>query len=226
MLSRLTPFKAAAVAAVGTGVLVTGGIATAATGALPGAAQNTAHEMLGHVGVTVPGANEHSVGHADTRGSSADHVPTDRGGAERASGSEAAHSGKGSVVSGMATSVHATGGAKGAAISDYASGGQSRAGEEHPGDASGRPAASGASGDHAQVDTPNSGGADHPESAGGNAGAEHGGGQAPVDTPNGGGTGTADTASNGHSSAGTGTAGDKSAGHSSAGSQNAAGHAH
>jgi hypothetical protein len=52
----------------------------------------------------------------------------------------------------------------------------------------------------------------------------HGGGSgasAPVATPNSGGTGTADTASDGKSTAGTGTANTASGGHSSAGSANA-----
>src|SRR6185503_8713546 len=49
------PLKAAAVAATATGALLTGGVAVAATGALPGAAQDTARTMLGTVGVTVPG---------------------------------------------------------------------------------------------------------------------------------------------------------------------------
>jgi hypothetical protein len=51
------------------------------------------------------------------------------------------------------------------------------------------------------------------------AGEEH---SAPVATPNPGGSGTADTASNGHSTDGTAKANEASSGHSSAGSANAA----
>jgi hypothetical protein len=218
-LNRLTSARTAAAAAVGTGVLVTGGVAAAATGSLPGAAQDTAREMLAHVGVTVPGADEHSAGRADGRGSSADHVSTIGGGAGAPGESAAGQAGKGHVVSEMAKTTDATGVEKGAEISEYASGGHSHAGEDHPAEMPEGPAPGGDSGGKAQVETPNSGGADRPDDGNTEVGQEHAG-QA---DPNSGGTGTADGASEGHSSAGTQTADTASDGHSTAGSQNAAG---
>ena len=53
-------------------VVLGAGTAAAATGSLPGAAQTTASDVLHHVGISVPGANAHHHGHADTR-DSADH---------------------------------------------------------------------------------------------------------------------------------------------------------
>ena len=70
--TRMFPsLKAAAVAATATGALLTGGVAVAATGALPGAAQDTARTMLGTVGVTVPGPADAAGTHPATRGKSA-----------------------------------------------------------------------------------------------------------------------------------------------------------
>jgi hypothetical protein len=68
MLARLLTAKAVAAAAV---VVIGAGSAAAATGTLPGAAQSTASDMLAKVGVSVPGPDSHSKGHADTRGKSA-----------------------------------------------------------------------------------------------------------------------------------------------------------
>lgn len=210
MLSPPTPFKTAAAAALGAGVLVTGSVAAAATGSLPGAAQDTASNMLAHVGVTVPGADEHSAGHADEPGSTSQ--TTD--GAGDASGSEAGDAGKGDEVSKMATTTDLTGVDKGAAISTLASGGKSQAGADHA-ETPDQAGTAGESDGHAQVDTPNSGGTDHPDTTGGDAGQQQAGG-----------SGTADDASgddaDGAVASGT-TADTASDGHSSAGSQNAAG---
>ena len=71
MLSSLIAAKAGVAAAIGAGVLLTGGVAAAATGTLPGAAQDTARDVLSNFGVTVPGSADASAGHADTRGKSA-----------------------------------------------------------------------------------------------------------------------------------------------------------
>ncbi len=57
--------------AAATVVLLGAGTAAAATGALPGAAQGTASDMLSKVGISVPGNNND---HANTRGQSADHT--------------------------------------------------------------------------------------------------------------------------------------------------------
>lgn len=139
MRSPLTPAKTALAAAVGATVLLTGGVAAAATGSLPGAAQEKASEMLTKVGVSVPGPDEHSAGHPDVRGGSASDddetqdpevvKPAEDSGkaAERSGDSH----GKGEAVSEMATSDETTGVEKGAAVSGYASGGKSQAGVDH-----------------------------------------------------------------------------------------------
>ncbi len=122
VLTYLTAFKTPIAAALGTGVLLTTGMGVAMAGSLPGAAQDTASELLGKVGVTVPGADEHSAGHADQRGGSEDAAD------EPASPEK---DGKGSEVSELATTTDKKGVEKGAAISDEASDGKSQAGEEH-----------------------------------------------------------------------------------------------
>lgn len=146
MRSPITPAKTALAAAVGAGVLLTGGVAAAATGSLPGAAQDKASEMLTKVGVTVPGADEHAAGNPDQRGSSADDdaeteetEETTEGTEESAEtpaveddGSEDTEShGKGEAVRELARSEETTGVEKGAAVSGYASEGKSKAGQNH-----------------------------------------------------------------------------------------------
>jgi hypothetical protein len=74
MIKRLISAKVAAAAAL-LAFSATG--AAAATGSLPGAAQQTASDALAKVGISVPGPNDHAAGHADTRGASADHPTTD-----------------------------------------------------------------------------------------------------------------------------------------------------
>jgi hypothetical protein len=143
MRSSLTPAKIAFAAAVSGGVLLTGGVAAAATGTLPGAAQDTARTMLTSVGVSVPGANSHADGHADQRGSShptatstddADETGTSDDTTEGPS-SEAPQehpANKGGTISELAHTTTATGVDKGAAISTEASGGKSHAGTQPP----------------------------------------------------------------------------------------------
>ena len=63
--------KLVVVAVIAGGITVASASAAAA-GALPGAAQDTAAEALAKVGMSVPGANEHSGDHPNTRGSSGD----------------------------------------------------------------------------------------------------------------------------------------------------------
>lgn len=124
MLSSLTSVKVTVAAAL-SGLVLTGGVgAAAAAGSLPGAAQDTASEWLGKVGVTVPGADDHAAGHADERGSSTDAADDDEGTTEHTS------QGKGAAVSELAKS-DLEGKDKGAAVSEYASNTQSRAGDEH-----------------------------------------------------------------------------------------------
>lgn len=218
-LSYLTPLKTVA-ALVGAGALMTGGVAVAVTG-LPGAAQDTAGQRPENAQVSVPGPNEHSAGHADQRGSSAEHAADPSTGPKDG---EHHGKGKGAAVSELAHDTYSTGAEKGAAVSGYASssGRSHHADETDAAEAPEQPAAGGESDGSAQVDTPNSGGTDRPENASDGAddadGAEHS--QAPVDTPNSGGTGTADAASDGASTDGTGTADGHSHAHSSAGSEN------
>lgn len=203
------PIKTLAVAATSAGLLLTGGFAAAAAGALPGAAQETAHDMLASINVVVPGANEHAAGHADTRGRSAD-APA--GGEVASADTESDPVRHGQMISDLARSTELEGADKGKAISEAArSNGQ--AGQHGPAQA---PEQSAAGGDDARA--PEAGTA--AEGDGGQSG-DH----ARVETPSDGGTGTADGAStdNGGSSStqGTGTAGEMSGGRSTAGSGNA-----
>jgi hypothetical protein len=96
--------KMAAVAA-GLGLALTGGLSAA--GALPGAAQAVAHDVLGTIGVTVPDPNSNAGDHPDTRGSSSPEA---------------------SAVADTARTTTATGVDKGAEISAQASQGHSQAG--------------------------------------------------------------------------------------------------
>ena len=145
MPSSLTPVRAAVAAGLGAGVLLTAGVGAAAAGVLPGAAQDTARTWLDTVGVQVPGADEHSAGHADQRGRSAEAgtddtdetTPVDQ---EAAATEEAAPeqelpeaSEHGQAVSGTARSTEAEGADKGAEISGLASEGRSTAGRSHAG---------------------------------------------------------------------------------------------
>jgi hypothetical protein len=122
--------KAAAVAATATGALLTGGVAVAATGRSPGAAQDTARTMLGTVGVTVPGPcrrGRHPPGHPrQERGHRHRERHPSRGLPRQRPPP------KGQAVSGLATTTDATGRDKGAAISALASEGRSKAGLPHP----------------------------------------------------------------------------------------------
>jgi hypothetical protein len=128
--SRSTAVKALLASGATAGLVLTGGMAAAASGTLPGAAQDTARQMLETVGITVPGANDASAGHADTRGSSALRL------AEPAvmpvsdkQVLEESESGQGAAVSELARTTEATGVDKGAEISTLASGGMSQAGQ-------------------------------------------------------------------------------------------------
>jgi len=131
MRLSLVPVKATAVAGLVGGLLLVGGVATAATGALPGAAQQTAHDMLAQLGISVPGPNANSAGHPDQRGGSTTGGTTTSSD-EPVVGPAAKPTevpGKGSEVSNLATTTDLTGVAKGAAISTLASDGKSKAGQ-------------------------------------------------------------------------------------------------
>jgi hypothetical protein len=199
MHTSMSPLKSLGVAAVSAGLLLTGGFAAAAAGALPGAAQDGVQDMLAEIGVEVPGANEHSAGHADTRGRSGE-APA--GGEAGAADFESESANHGQMISDLARNSDLEGVDKGKAISDAASSnGQAHRHESAP--APEQSAAGAGPGDAGQS-----------------------GGQARVETPNGGGTGTAGTASaqddgTSPSTNGTGTAGEMSAGRSTLGSGNA-----
>lgn len=178
MRSLLSTRKAAVIALSGGVVMLSAGAAAAATGSLPGAAQDVASAALAKVGISVPGANPHSAGHADTRGNSTsqpdDSTPPDEG-----------SSGKGSEISQIARTPDLTGVDKGAAVSTAASDGTSQAGQ-HGGGAS-------AGSDSAPVTTPNAGGTGTADTASGGASTT--------------GTTTAGTHSGGHSATGAANAG-------------------
>lgn len=221
--------RTAAAAVLGTGVLLTGGVAAAQVGSLPAPAQDTARAVLAKVGITVPGADEHAQGHADPRGASTDAPRGSGGGSEADAPAEkpSAHASHGVEVSKLARTTDSEGADKGAEISGVASAGNHADAHGRP-EAPGQPAGSSAAERHAQVTTPNTGGSDHPArpAAGGSSAARGSSAAAgrthpPVSTPNSGGTATADTASGGPAMHGTGMAKTSSDGRSAAGSGNA-----
>jgi hypothetical protein len=202
MLSSLISAKAGLAAALGTGVLLTGGVGMAAAGALPDGAQDTASEMLAKVGVTIPAATE-AAADAGKPESPGDEASADR---EMPDASK-----KGQAVSELARNTDLTGADKGAAVSDFASEGKSRAGEENDGSQAGVDGGAVAGEKQAQA-----GEADER--------AEGSRERAMTEAPNDGGTDTADGATtksaDGSSTAGTGTAGESSDGRSGEGSAN------
>lgn len=208
MNTPTTQLKSLAVAAASAGLLLTGGIAAANAGVLPGAAQDAARDALVKVGVEVPGANEHSAGHADTRGSSEGAAPDTT--AADTPGSLPDAAGFGQMISELARST-APGPEKGKTISEAART-NGHAGEHGPTTMPEHPAAGGG---QTQAPAP----APTAEGSGGQSG-DH----APVTTPNDGGTDTADTATtakdDGASTNGTEKAGAASGGRSTAGSGN------
>jgi hypothetical protein len=141
-----------ATAAVAGGLALGGGLAAAATGSLPGAAQSIASEVLSRVGLQVPGPNTHAGSHPDTRGSSstgANNAPAGPGPGVQ-----------GSTISHLAQTTPATGVDKGAAICSAASGGQCQAGQH---------GAESGTGAGAPVATPNHGGTGTANTASGGA---------------------------------------------------------
>ena len=123
--------------------IVTAG-AAAAVG-LPGAAADTATAALERVGITVPGTNDHSDDHANTRGQSGDQLATteeDSSTTEEATTPSSLPDQAADIVA-IATDSSLTGLDKGAAVSAVASDGHSRAGTDHPRPeaSTGRPAA-------------------------------------------------------------------------------------
>jgi hypothetical protein len=203
MHTPTTPLKSLGVAAASVGLVLAGGFASASAGVLPGAAQDAVQDMLGNIGVEVPGADDQSAGHADTRGSSAD-APA---GEAAAADSESQPDTHGQEVSDLARETELEGAEKGKAISELARS-NGKAGEHGSGGAPEQPAAGG----------------DDAKAREGKAVGGQSADQARVEAPNDGGTGTADDASTDHgggaSSNGTGTAGEMSGGRSANGSGN------
>ncbi|HEY6932969.1 MAG TPA: hypothetical protein VI452_06175 [Marmoricola sp.] len=158
------------------GMLTCAGAAAATTGTLPGAAQQTARDVLAKVGVAVPGPNPHSDGHADTRGkSAASHAAETRGKfstahattEQKKSSTDSAGHGKGAEISELARTTTATGVDKGAQISTLASGGKSQAGEH------GKPTDPGWNGTTHKPTDPGSNGTTHKPTDPGSNGTTH-----------------------------------------------------
>jgi hypothetical protein len=190
--------------AVATGALaLTSGLAFA--GELPGAAQDTAHNMLATLGVSVPGPNSHAGTHPDVRGNSStvaasNQTPTGAPSTESAKG-------KGKVISALAHSTTATGRDKGATISTAASGGKSHAGTP--------PGQSGSANQHgSSTSGAASGGKSHAGNPPGQSGTTH---QHAANPPTPPAHPTPPTKNGGHGASTSGTA---SAGHSHAGANN------
>jgi hypothetical protein len=211
MLSSVLSAKAGLAAALGTGVLLTGGVGMAAAGALPDGAQDTASEVLAKVGVTVPAAAQDAVAEAGNEGSTSDE--------EAGEGELPPAADKGQEIAELARSTELEGAEKGAAVSELASEGKSRAGEEKADNARSGADASDAGVDGRAV-------AEEKRAQSGENGdrAEGPGDRAATDAPNDGGTDTADGATSqkagGSSASGTDTAGESSDGRSGAGSAN------
>jgi len=194
-MRSLVPFKTGLAAAVGAGVLFTGGVAAAATtGSLPDPAQSAMQTVLGGMGITVPGPNEHAGDHPNEHAtlkdaSSGDHVPSTDGTTDETTSQTSADQqdstdgqGKGSTISPLAKSTDTTGIDKGSLVSKTASGDKSQAGDH--GQATNHPT----SNDHpTSTDHPDAGSQDStdPEQSGD------------------GGQSTAGDASSGHSTGGT-----------------------
>jgi hypothetical protein len=182
MSGRSTP--KVATAAVAGGLALSGGLAAAATGSLPGAAQSIASEVLSRVGIQVPSPNTHSGNHPDTRGSSDTRASSDTGGSSSTTGATPVPAGpgtgvQGSPISHLAQTTPATGVDKGAAICSAASGSQCQHG-------------AGTAGAGGPVATPNHGGTGTANTASGGASKT--------------GAATGNSASGGASSAGSGNA--------------------
>jgi hypothetical protein len=140
MQSRTTA-KLTAVTALSAVSILGGGLAAASTGALPGAAQQTARDALARVGVTVPGPSDQAAEASATRGKSADaKAAAAAKKAEKAekkavsatpeATSTTPPNAHGKAVSELARTTTLSGAEKGAAVSALASGGKSRAGGE------------------------------------------------------------------------------------------------
>lgn len=125
VLARLSG-RAAGIVLAG-GLVLSGAAAAAATGVLPGVAQQTAKDVLARVGASVPGPNGHAAVHpARNSGTSSKPVTS---AAPSAAPQGSARAGGGSVVSDPVRSSAAAGVYKGAKVSGTASKAKSDAGQ-------------------------------------------------------------------------------------------------
>ncbi len=120
-MTKLRSAKLALAGALGALTLTAG---LAAAGALPGAAQDVAANVLNGLGVSTTGPNSHAGTHPDSRGASASHISNTTDPPNTPPTTT-----KGSQISGLATGTDQTGVNKGAEISTAASGDQSQAGQ-------------------------------------------------------------------------------------------------
>ena len=185
MFSPLVSAKTAVAAAIGAGVLLTGGVGAAAAGILPGPAQQTASTVLETVGISVPAGQgtDNNNRPEQTPGDAADQTTNPRGSDQAEVPPAADH---GNQVSDAAKNTTAEGADKGQDIAGVASDGRVKSGTgDSAGDHHAEPPAS----------APNTGGTGsasdatngHDQSAGA---ADHG-------------TATADESSNGASTSGS-----------------------
>jgi hypothetical protein len=125
MITRLVSAKSVVASAVGTGVLLTGGVGAAAAGVFPGAAQDRISTWLGTVGISVP-AGEGPDDHGDRSGQG----PGDRRGSDEtpADGELPPAADHGKRVSDTAKNTTADGADKGREISGVASDGRVESG--------------------------------------------------------------------------------------------------
>jgi hypothetical protein len=136
ILARMSG-RAAVVALCG-GLVLTGGVAAAAVGALPDPAQQAAKGVLATLGVNIPGPHEHAtlgLGAGRARSDQSMHKPVATA-ESTATPRDTEPAATGNEVSALARSTTLTGVDKGAAVSDLASDGKSHAGEH------GKPASS------------------------------------------------------------------------------------
>ncbi|MBW3669696.1 MAG: hypothetical protein KY443_10855 [Actinobacteria bacterium] len=181
VISHLIASKLAAAGLAG-GIVLSGGVAAAATGNLGSSAQDFLSEAAAKVGFDLPASDRSERGR-----STADEA--DRSDAETPA---PADEGKGGDVSDIARTTESTGVDKGAEVSGTASDGRSQAGTHGADTAPAAPAGGASSGGSAPVETPNSGGTGTADGA--------------TDGSSTTGTGTAEETSGGRSSSGASNA--------------------
>jgi len=178
MLGKVLTAKVAAVAGA---LMLTATGAAAATGSLPGAAQQVASDALSKIGISVPGHNSHAGEHPDSRGKSADHANKGQSDDDHTTGpnehahfgqctaqaASAGHPNDNSAVAGATdcTNVTHPGNSSG---DDHGQSGDDHgsSGEHTPPSTPAGPPASTPGSDHAHATTPNQGqsGEDHSNS--------------------------------------------------------------